>query len=185
MPPLLCIYTIYTHTMYHGIFNRCNPSVKHSCPPKTPPWVVAGATSAWAWNLSHPGSLEPIAPRLALHSTRVFLEDAEHTPLTIPAQGNENCLFVQARVPSACAICLGRFRHKIHKCSSGTLWSGEKAHCWRNEQGRLINPGGSTICSDWQCPFSCTNTGTGHYHECSGCGKKDHRAQDYPRTQKE
>jgi hypothetical protein len=84
--------------MYHGIFNRCNPSVKCSCPPKTPPWVAAGATSAWAWNLSHPGILKPITPHLTLHSTRVFLEDAKHTPLTIPAQGNENCLFVQGQV---------------------------------------------------------------------------------------
>jgi hypothetical protein len=72
--------------------------MKHSCPPKTPPQVVAGATSTWAWSLSHPGILEPIAPRLTLHSTRVFLKDAECTPLTIPAQGNENHLFTWAQV---------------------------------------------------------------------------------------
>jgi hypothetical protein len=84
------------------------------------------------------------------------------------------------RVPSACAICLGRFHHEIHKCSSGTLWSGEKAHCRRNKQGCLINPGGTTICSYWQRPFSCTNTRIGHYHKCSGCGKKNHGAQDCP-----
>jgi hypothetical protein len=89
------------------------------------------------------------------------------------------------RVPSACAICLGRYRHEIHKCSSGTLWSGKKAHCRRNEQGRLINPGGNVICSDWQRPFSCANSGAGHRHECSGCGKSDHGAQDCPRTQKD
>ena len=33
----------------------------------------------------------------ALYCTRVCLKDAKHTPLTIPAQGNENCLFEQAQ----------------------------------------------------------------------------------------
>jgi hypothetical protein len=89
------------------------------------------------------------------------------------------------RIPSACAICLGRHRHEIRKCSSGTLWSGEKAHCRRNDQGRLINPGGIIICSNWQRPFGCTSARAGHSHECSGCGKNDHGAQECPRTQKE
>ena len=95
------------------------------------------------------------------------------------------CTGASTRVPSTCAICLGRYRHEIHRCSSDTLWSGEKARCRRNEQGRLVNPGGTIVCSDWQRPSSCINLAASHCHECSGCGKNDHGAQDCPRTQKE
>ena len=84
------------------------------------------------------------------------------------------CTSASVQVPSACAICLGRYHHEIHKCSSDTLWSGAKAHCRRNEWGHLVNPGGTVICSNWQRPSSCTSPGAGHCHECSGCGKNNH-----------
>ena len=90
-----------------------------------------------------------------------------------------------SRGPSACAICLGRHRHEISKCCSETLWNGEKARCHRNDQGRLVSPAGLIICSDWQRPNGCSTSGAGHRHECSGCGKNDHGAQECPRTQKD
>ncbi|KAF8172747.1 hypothetical protein BJ912DRAFT_839910, partial [Pholiota molesta] len=69
--------------------------------------------------------------------------------------------------PSACAICLGRHRHDISRCSSETLWDGNAARCKRNERGRLVNPEGIVICSDWQRPRSCSSESPHHIHECS------------------
>jgi hypothetical protein len=109
------------------------------------------------------------------------LHSSTHEPLRHPSfhAGTSSC------TPSACAICLGRHHHKVYKCNSITLWNGEKPHCHRNEQGCIINPNGSTICSDWQRPIGCASSGSGHHHECSGCGKGDHGAQECPRVQKE
>lgn len=86
--------------------------------------------------------------------------------------------------PSACAVCLGRHRHEISKCAADTLWDGSKIRCKQNEQGRIINPNGLIICSDWQRPSGCQNNGSTHHHECSGCGKTTHGAQDCSRAQK-
>ncbi|KAG1858328.1 hypothetical protein C8R48DRAFT_606553, partial [Suillus tomentosus] len=70
---------------------------------------------------------------------------------------------------SACALCLGRFCHNIHKCTAELLWDGcTKNHCNRNS---------AELCYDWQRPNGCTNTSCSHVHECSGCGSKEHGAQ--------
>ena len=85
---------------------------------------------------------------------------------------------------SACAICLGRHPHIVAKCKSDTLWDGSRAHCKRSEQGHLVNTNGNTICSDWQRPGGCSATGHDSRHQCSGCGKPTHGAQQCPRAQK-
>ncbi|KAF8151702.1 hypothetical protein B0H34DRAFT_616616, partial [Crassisporium funariophilum] len=68
---------------------------------------------------------------------------------------------------SACAVCLGRHRHDIGKCVSDTLWDGNSSRCKRNERGRLVNPEGIILCSDWQRPQSCNSPSPSHVHECS------------------
>ncbi|KAF8149508.1 hypothetical protein B0H34DRAFT_635480, partial [Crassisporium funariophilum] len=86
--------------------------------------------------------------------------------------------------PSACAVCLGRHRHDIGKCVSDTLWDGAPSRCRRNERGRLVNPEGVILCSDWQRPQGCSSASPNHVHECSGCGRKAHGAQACARAQK-
>jgi hypothetical protein len=86
---------------------------------------------------------------------------------------------------SVCAKCLGRHRHDITRCISEFTWDGERTQCHRNQNGRLINPNGSVLCSDWQHPAGCTSATHDARHECSGCGKTDHGAQQCPRAQKE
>jgi len=86
--------------------------------------------------------------------------------------------------PSACALCLGRFRHPIHKCTSEFLWDKRtKTRCRRNGEGHLVNPEGLELCYDWQRPKGCSNTARSHVHECSGCGGKDHGAQSCPQSE--
>ncbi|KAH7917391.1 hypothetical protein BV22DRAFT_1026401, partial [Leucogyrophana mollusca] len=59
---------------------------------------------------------------------------------------------------SACALCLGRSPHNIHKCESTTTWDGGKPYCYRNSNGKLVGPGGNPICYDWQRPNGCEST---------------------------
>ena len=85
---------------------------------------------------------------------------------------------------SACTTCLGRHPHDVYNCSSKTLWDGTPARCQKNENGRLTNPAGSVLCTDWQQPNGCTSTTHDSRYECSGCGKQTYGAQKCPRTQK-
>lgn len=84
------------------------------------------------------------------------------------------------RVYSACLICLGRHKHQVNSCTATMLWDGKtRARCKRERNGRsILNPAGQVLCGDWQRSRSCS--GTGHIHECSGCGKLDHGAQSCP-----
>ncbi|KAF8154173.1 hypothetical protein B0H34DRAFT_662306, partial [Crassisporium funariophilum] len=86
---------------------------------------------------------------------------------------------------SACTICLGRNPHNVFSCSAETLWDGvTPAHCSKNDKGRLLNPAGTTLCSDWQRKAGCSSSSHDSKHECSGCGKPTHGAQTCPRGQK-
>ncbi|KAG2048542.1 hypothetical protein BDR06DRAFT_830034, partial [Suillus hirtellus] len=77
-----------------------------------------------------------------------------------------------------CALCLGHFRHNIHKCITKLLWDGcTKACCSHNSAGHLINPEGHELCYNWQRPNSCTNTSHLHMHKCLECRSKEHGAQ--------
>ncbi|EDR09985.1 uncharacterized protein LACBIDRAFT_318400 [Laccaria bicolor S238N-H82] len=68
---------------------------------------------------------------------------------------------------SACTICLGRGPHNVFKCESDTLWDGTPARCKKNSNGRLVNPAGNILCSDWQRPNGCSSTTHDSRHECS------------------
>ncbi|KAH7907932.1 hypothetical protein BJ138DRAFT_987642, partial [Hygrophoropsis aurantiaca] len=69
---------------------------------------------------------------------------------------------------TACAVCLGRFRHNVHKCTSSLLWDNTtKSYCHRNPEGRLVNPKGLQLCYDWQRPNGCPIHSRDHIHECS------------------
>lgn len=84
----------------------------------------------------------------------------------------------------ACALCLGRFAHNIHKCKSDLLWDNKTpTSCRRSAEGRLVNAQGLQLCYDWQRPNGCASTSKDHIHECSGCGNTDHGAQKCPRGQ--
>jgi hypothetical protein len=74
--------------------------------------------------------------------------------------------------------------HDTRKCRSETLWDGTKARCRKSDEGRLISPTGTTLCSDWNSRRGCSSSTHEHRHECSGCGNKDHGAQGCPRAQK-
>src|SRR6202522_1546292 len=87
--------------------------------------------------------------------------------------------------PPVCAVCLGRNICEIGKCRSENFWDGSKARCRKNEQGRLITPTGTILCHDWNTRRGCPSTVHGQRHECSGCGKRDHGAQNCARAQKE
>jgi hypothetical protein len=83
-----------------------------------------------------------------------------------------------------CALCLATDPHDTRKCRVEILWDGSKARCRKNEEGRLVSPTGTTLCSDWNNRRGCTNSSHEQRHECSGCGNKDHGAQRCPRAQK-
>ena len=87
--------------------------------------------------------------------------------------------------PPVCAVCLGRNICEISKCRSENCWDGSKARCRKNDQGRLITPTGNILCHDWNTRRGCSSTAHSQRHECSGCGQKDHGAQNCPRAQKE
>lgn len=97
-------------------------------------------------------------------------------------QGFREGASLQAR--AICAICLGIEAHNVAKCAACKLWDGSKARCCRNEEGRIINPLGQILCIDWQRSRGCTSRDHDQRHECSGCGKQDHGAQQCPRAQK-
>ena len=80
---------------------------------------------------------------------------------------------------SACPICLSRKRHPIRKCQATTLWNGQqKARCSRDEEGRIIDNSGRTLCNNWNQTVGCKDGSTRHIHECSGCGEPTHGAQN-------
>src|SRR5271154_5244951 len=64
------------------------------------------------------------------------------------------------------------------------FWDGSKARCRKTDEGRLITPAGTTLCSDWNNRRGCSSSAHELRHECSGCGSKDHGAQKCPRAQK-
>src|ERR1700678_275393 len=85
---------------------------------------------------------------------------------------------------AACVLCLATDPHDTRKCRSKTLWDGSKARCRKNDEGRLISPAGTTLCSNWNNRRGCSSTMHEQRHKCSGCGNKDHGAQKCPRAQK-
>lgn len=85
---------------------------------------------------------------------------------------------------SVCAVCLSRHKHHVGSCNASTIWSGGQPFSKRDHAGKLVNLEGHRLCLDFQRPRGCSSTQDSHRHECSGCGKKDHGANDCPRAQK-
>src|ERR1700733_14309954 len=89
------------------------------------------------------------------------------------------------QIHAICAICLRIYFHNVARCSLSKFWDGSKARCWRNEDGQIINPLSQILCIDWQRSKGCSARDHNQHHECSGCRKQDHGAQQCPRAQKE
>ncbi|OBZ67521.1 hypothetical protein A0H81_12749 [Grifola frondosa] len=56
--------------------------------------------------------------------------------------------------PSVCAICLSRHKHDVVSCRADFTWDGKRSRCRRNASGRIVNPKGIIICTDWQRPMA-------------------------------
>ena len=100
---------------------------------------------------------------------------------------SKNPVFPASTAPqglAVCALCLATDPHSTRKCRSESLWDGSKARCRKTEEGRLLTPAGTILCSDWNNRRGCTANSHEQRHECSGCGGKDHGAQKCPRAQK-
>lgn len=100
------------------------------------------------------------------------------------ASGSTAAGFRGARPNQLCAICLGRGGHDVGACTKSKLWDGvTKAHCKRDDEGRVINPAGQVVCINFQRGRGCRQPG--HLHECSGCGGDDHGAAKCTLVQKD
>ena len=136
------------------------------------------------------GSGRPHNPSRSRSPTR----RAPHTPSrqrpSPPPQyqsPSKNPAFPYSTAPQGlpvCALCLATDPHDTRKCRVEVFWDGSKARCRKNDEGRLLNPAGITLCSDWNSRRGCTASTHEQRHECSGCGNKDHGAQRCPRAQK-
>ncbi|KAF8878239.1 hypothetical protein BD779DRAFT_1429123, partial [Infundibulicybe gibba] len=82
-----------------------------------------------------------------------------------------------------CAICMGQKQHNIKICTAEKTWDKRATRCTRNARGRIINPNGTELCTNWQRKFGCESNKHNMAHECAGCGNKDHGAQTCPRAQ--
>ena len=101
--------------------------------------------------------------------------------------GGSRQVFPQGADPaprSVCAVCLGRFPHRIQFCESNQLWDKKTDAFVHRRDGNLIAPNGRTVCKDFQRPDGCQMRSHDQNHRCSGCGKPDHGAQACPRAQK-
>lgn len=80
---------------------------------------------------------------------------------------------------SACPVCLSRQRHRIQECKATSLWDGKhKARCVRADKGKITDLDGRVLCIRWNQTVGCRDTSPRHIHECSGCGKTSHGAQE-------
>ncbi|EJD35539.1 hypothetical protein AURDEDRAFT_175406 [Auricularia subglabra TFB-10046 SS5] len=82
----------------------------------------------------------------------------------------------------ACVICLGRHAHNVAACASATLHGSDKKAACARRGGVLTNVTNNVaVCLIYNIKGAC-NGGKGHNgaHECSGCGKHGHSAQECP-----
>lgn len=84
-----------------------------------------------------------------------------------------------------CPVCLSREQHQVFSCALAYMWDkSTPTYSVRDKNGRLCNPDGKHLCTDWQKSNGCSKGNHGFIHECSGCGDKGHGAQNCPRAQK-
>ena len=98
------------------------------------------------------------------HMSRDSNMQGRHNRHTTGGKGkgrNANPSFFQGgtagRGTSACAVCLGRHKHKYAKCSASKLWNGGRVCVRRNEQGRLIFLDGLPVCFNFQTLAGCSD----------------------------
>ncbi|KAH9909463.1 uncharacterized protein B0H18DRAFT_1009283 [Fomitopsis serialis] len=86
-------------------------------------------------------------------------------------------------VLSACAICLGRHRHRVYDCDASQTWNGAFATMARRDKKDFTLNDGRALCYDWQRSKRCTSTLHDSRHLCSGCSLPTHGAQTCPRAE--
>lgn len=84
----------------------------------------------------------------------------------------------------ACAVCLGRHTHDVSECKASSTWDGKHTTFAQRRGGVLTTYGGKGICKDFQTRRGCSHRSHPERHICSGCGERDHGAQDCPRAQR-
>lgn len=84
----------------------------------------------------------------------------------------------------ACAVCLGRHTHDISDCKAPSTWDGKHSTFSQRRGGVLTTYSGKGICKDFQTRRGCTHRSHPKRHICSGCGDREHGAQDCPRAQR-
>ncbi|KZP21510.1 hypothetical protein FIBSPDRAFT_740310, partial [Athelia psychrophila] len=85
------------------------------------------------------------------------------------------------KVLAACALCLGRFAHKVNECHSDLLWDQRTPTAARRIGKAIEMRDGKILCIDFQLPRGCPRTDHDIRHFCTGCGQHAHGAQDCPR----
>ncbi|KZP14709.1 hypothetical protein FIBSPDRAFT_681233, partial [Athelia psychrophila] len=83
-----------------------------------------------------------------------------------------------------CALCLGRFPHRVKECQAVILWDSRTPTAARRVGRSLELRDGRPICIDFQLPAGCSRHDHDLRHVCSGCGQASHSAQDCPRGEK-
>lgn len=76
-----------------------------------------------------------------------------------------------------CILCLSPLPHNKAKCNRATMGCGSPTRCRRDANNRIVNPDGKAICLEFN-RRGCKSPNSKHLHECSGCGSKDHGAQE-------
>lgn len=91
---------------------------------------------------------------------------------------NSSSTFQDRSEPGLCCIlCLSPIPHNKQKCDRATMGCGAPTRCHRDSRNRIVNPDGKTICLEFNRK-GCKSSNSKHLHECSGCGSKEHGAQE-------
>lgn len=83
---------------------------------------------------------------------------------------------------SICAVCLGRHKHDVTRCSASCTWDNKHDIFSEHVSIGLYSKTGKPLCAKWQRASGC---GESHcpLHICSRCGSKSHGAQHCPHTE--
>jgi hypothetical protein len=84
-----------------------------------------------------------------------------------------------AQLLSISAVCLGRHKHNIMRCSTARTWDDKHKTCAEWLRTGLFTKSGKQLCAKWQKANGCLNTHCA-LHICSGCGSKSHGGTHRP-----
>ncbi|KZP10955.1 hypothetical protein FIBSPDRAFT_656409, partial [Athelia psychrophila] len=85
---------------------------------------------------------------------------------------------------AACALCLGRFAHRVNECQAQVLWDSRTPTVTHRVGRALEMRDGRQICMDYQLRAGCTRNDHDTRHFCTGCGRPSHGSQDCPLAEK-